>query len=489
MENIKIFTILRTFSKPEISDFKKFIHSPYYNRSRNIMTLFDLIKKHHPDFSSNELTNNILYEKIFHKKDVKIKVINNLFTGLIKLCNLYLSNRLFLSDRLLIDKFILDQYKFRGLKKMLKLKAVKLISAASFDSEHDTTFYYYYYHFYYQLSQISEKSVNIWNNDDIHSDLSKLYNLLQNYYYHSLIKIFAKYVTSGLLKNINKKYDDKIHSILTEIYQAPEQITHPAKKIYSDIAFNILKRTPVEYFSIKNRFDEVKDKITDEDYSLGVTLLLYYFYTSADEINNDMVIEQFKHIKLLIERRVWNYIGDQFFDELFSYAVNSAIKTGEYKWAESFINNYSPLLNTFHRNVIINFNLANLYFSKARKEKFIQHNFYEIAQEYISRCKTNDIILKLNVFDLEIRILFEKEEFDLLLNGYDSYLHLLNKHVNSISHRHYTSHYNYVSYTAKAAKLTTNKNANKAFRLMKKIEKTEICINKIWILEKLQKLI
>lgn len=56
MKTSKLYTILRTFSDEEIKRFEKFIISPYHNSGRNLKPLFKYLKKYHPLYPADKLT-------------------------------------------------------------------------------------------------------------------------------------------------------------------------------------------------------------------------------------------------------------------------------------------------------------------------------------------------------------------------------------------------------------------------------------------------
>jgi len=56
MKTSKLFTILKTFSDEEMKRFEKFIVSPYHNSGRNLKPLFRILKKYHPEYPADKLT-------------------------------------------------------------------------------------------------------------------------------------------------------------------------------------------------------------------------------------------------------------------------------------------------------------------------------------------------------------------------------------------------------------------------------------------------
>jgi len=69
----KLVTILKTFSEDEMKRFEKFIISPYHNTGRNLKPLFRYLKKYHPLYPPDKLTDSKISKalKIKGSSDVK----------------------------------------------------------------------------------------------------------------------------------------------------------------------------------------------------------------------------------------------------------------------------------------------------------------------------------------------------------------------------------------------------------------------------------
>jgi len=61
---IGVVDTLREFSFREIKGFERFISSPYHNKSKKLIILFEEIKKYYPSFTNKKLTKEYLSKKI-----------------------------------------------------------------------------------------------------------------------------------------------------------------------------------------------------------------------------------------------------------------------------------------------------------------------------------------------------------------------------------------------------------------------------------------
>lgn len=81
MIQIKALRILASLNKEEFDRFEKFVHSPFFNRSKDIIRLFNLIKKFYPDFNHSKLVYEKLYMKLYPGKVYNEGTIRNLFSN------------------------------------------------------------------------------------------------------------------------------------------------------------------------------------------------------------------------------------------------------------------------------------------------------------------------------------------------------------------------------------------------------------------------
>lgn len=65
MKELKLVSVLRTFSNDEIKEFEKFIKSPFHNTGRNFMPLYSYLKKYHPVYPAEKIAAERIYKKLY----------------------------------------------------------------------------------------------------------------------------------------------------------------------------------------------------------------------------------------------------------------------------------------------------------------------------------------------------------------------------------------------------------------------------------------
>ena len=69
MKDTKLFTLLRSISKEEFTEFHDFIISPIINKDENFVILYDYIKKNYSLALKDEIGKEKIYKAVFGKSE------------------------------------------------------------------------------------------------------------------------------------------------------------------------------------------------------------------------------------------------------------------------------------------------------------------------------------------------------------------------------------------------------------------------------------
>ncbi len=117
MKSSSLIDIIKTFTESDIKRFDDFITSPFFNRKPTVIKLWTEIKKHAPNFDSEALARKNVYEIIVPGKKYNYGTMKNMLFDLNKLAEQFLShsfdnNTLFKNEIRTMKAFL-----ERGLKK------------------------------------------------------------------------------------------------------------------------------------------------------------------------------------------------------------------------------------------------------------------------------------------------------------------------------------------------------------------------------------
>ena len=166
----------------------------------------------------------------------------------------------------------------------------------------------------------------------------------------------------------------------------------------------------------------------------------------------------------------------QFDPGLFRNAVIIALRLGEYKWTEDFLDNYKNKLPADQQENAVRYNYAMLYFYQRR---------YEKAIPLLNAVEFNELSYNLNSRTTLIAIYYELDEDNALMALMDSFKIYLNRHKDIAKNKR-THYSNFIKYVRKMLKLMPGdkKEIESIKKEMEEDRKTGIASEK-WILEKL----
>jgi hypothetical protein len=96
----KLFQILRTFNKKELSEFEKFAASPFHNNGRNFVPYVRELKKYHPLFKEEDDIKKKIYYALSGKKDYNAGLVNTTLSRISEMAEEYLSYKAYYKKNL-----------------------------------------------------------------------------------------------------------------------------------------------------------------------------------------------------------------------------------------------------------------------------------------------------------------------------------------------------------------------------------------------------
>ena len=92
MPLVKALRIITSLNRDELNSFEKFVQSPFFNKSKDVVKLFNSVKKYHPDFENPKLSFEKIYAKLYPGKKYTEGTIRNLFSELGNLAEKFLAH-------------------------------------------------------------------------------------------------------------------------------------------------------------------------------------------------------------------------------------------------------------------------------------------------------------------------------------------------------------------------------------------------------------
>ncbi len=467
--------MLKTFSKSEISKFRDFVNSPYFNKNANIIKLNELILDYYPGFDAKEFTEENIFKKIFGKEKYNYFKIKNLISDLYQITLTYLVIIANNKKKIENEICLLNELHERKLDNLFVAKEKQI--NRELNSRIKDEFYYLNQ---YQLSLANTSHFKF-------KKSGYSFNLIQNEF-----DSFLRYSIIGLLRHYSKMLTNKNHGNIQFNLEMFDDFwkyikdknfeDSPSCQIYKQIIAIELYREEKDYKKLVKFKEKYSDKLSDEDiyYTL---LVMNSFAAYRLKLGDESYYrDRFRVFKELTDRNL--NMRDYILFVNFISSYTSACMVGEYKWAEEFMDQYRDGISPpdEKENSI---NYCRAFLSYRLKE-------YDKALEFFSKTSFKLFIMKVMVKSYTLRIFYEKKMYEQIFSAIDAFRHYL-KSEKQIGEEQKDAHYEFLKHLTELTKLKLenikdNNNTDLNFLRMQIKEMSSNPLGaKNWLIEKAEK--
>ncbi|MGB1242602.1 MAG: hypothetical protein ACPG49_08775, partial [Chitinophagales bacterium] len=117
MYKSKPVLILKTFTNKELKRFGEYIASPFFNKNQMVVSLYNLLKKHHPNYIGLGLQRKKIYKKLFKSTQFEEQKLRYLMSDLTKLIEGFLVHEYNIGNQNQYAQSLLHIYTNRKLEK------------------------------------------------------------------------------------------------------------------------------------------------------------------------------------------------------------------------------------------------------------------------------------------------------------------------------------------------------------------------------------
>ncbi len=477
MQNTKLIQLLKTLTQAEFKKFKDFVNSPFYNKNKNVIALFDYLKKNYPDFSGNNVKDEDVFRKLFPDEKYDYFKLKNIISDLLALGKDFLATDYFINKTDVKEKFLLEEFRDRNLDSMfeqLHKTALKKLNSSAVRDE-----FYYLKNF-----ELSEELKTFYSPKKPNSHFNLFQDQLDHFLDYSLIKILRIYNTMlHENKQNNYNFDLKMFDEVFSYLKKNADNSNPTVMLYFNI-INLEKGNDKKYFFIlKDLFGKKYEEISFYD------KYMYYLHMSgfcADRFNikckTDFMREHFLLAKDNLEKGTIN-LGKILYMDFMNY-VKIAARVDEYDWAEEYIDRFKNSISEEHRQGCLNYCYGYINYRKGNLEKSL---------DLLSQVNFSNFIIKIQVKNLLLMITYELGYYEQAVSLIDTFRHYLMREKNLLPD-YRESFTDYLRITGDMIKLNSDINKSEYDYFKKKIinDTEKIRYNqfgiKLWLKEKIKEL-
>jgi hypothetical protein len=421
MNETRLIETLKTFKKGEWKHFEKFVASPFFNKGRNYLPLIKLLQPFYPEFDSEKLSYEFLHKKLYSGKAFNKQMMWNLASELEKLTKEFMLQTAFKNERLARFTILFDELDRRKLDKLcLKeiQEAEKILKSINLGAE------------YFNSKRIIEDhQVKYWNSIKGRPDkgFGSIIKETEYLILDFLVGLSAQVWDLHVMKMMYNA-SDKTNVIfefvknldLKKIVDYAEESKYkyaPVMMFYYNKIMCALFEDEESYFlDMKSFFDE-NYNVFDIKEQKNIIITLANYCAFKMRLGQESYVRiLFEINKFRLEKGIAAYGNGRITKALYHQVLRNALSLNEVEWAESFVKEYTPILNTEHQKTMEA--LAYGYIYHVKKD-------YRKVLLFLNKVEFIDIRDKLHVRILSSKSYYELGETELLIHYIDSSKHFI----------------------------------------------------------------
>lgn len=472
MLNTKLVRLIKSLTPPEIREFKDFVNSPVFNKNKKVIALYDYLKEFYPEFTSNKLTQEAAFKKVFPDEKYDYYKIKNIISDLLMLGKEYLTFLSYRDHSEKNGKFLLEQLRERSLdnifEQTLKVYSKKLNETKIKDEN-----------FILKNLELTEEELSFRIPKDPNSRLDFFQKELDYFLTYSVIRLL-KFYNIMLHENQQHKNEFKMNMFreVLEYLKKNSNEDNPTLLIYFNI---ILLETEINekyFFELKKLKNKYFDELNAGDrYMIFLHMASYCAYVYNVEGRTDFMREHFLLSKENYDRGTI-VLGKILYPDFLNH-VKIALRVNEFEWAEIYISEFNHLL-TEEKDSTLNFCYGIINYKKGNLDK---------ALDLLTKANFPNFLIKIQVKTLLLQIYFEKQLFEQAISMIDNFRHYISREKLMVE-EYKKSFFDFLRITNELIRLNTNISSEKINYNFKKIcdDIDKIKLNqfgiKIWLKEK-----
>ncbi|MDQ3020854.1 MAG: hypothetical protein M3R36_09830 [Bacteroidota bacterium] len=427
-----LLDVIRTFSKNELNKFEDLVRSPYFNKKDVIVNLFLEIKKYSPDFTSEELRRELVWNKLFPGKEFNYGIMKNIIHELSKLSEKFITFEFYNKNDLNVFHDLVSELDNRNVEKVI---STRLLSFEKHFNNEDvknsnlsTSDYYYYlskiywikiFNSYRNLNSGYESERNSGSNYMIYNFLITLFKIFDNFRVlkfnetkednSNIIYLFLDLINEDVMKKVleySRKDSENNFKILNCYYSMYRSVS----------SFE----NPDLYFNFKSSLSDTSNLITENDFrNLCINLHNSLINQKSNNINKEAEVVDIYN--MMIEKNIFVEKNGVLEDTMFNNYILNLSGIPDAVTMEAFITGFIEKLLPDKRESSYNFGMAHLNFVKGDYNKSLY---------YISKIDFAYFDLKYYVRNLQMMNFYELNDYEGFIFAFDSYKHFTSKNKN-----------------------------------------------------------
>jgi hypothetical protein len=439
--------------------------------------MYELLKKKHPNISSQTLNNQTLFQHLYGSQNYDDKKVRDRLSSLLKHAENYLAFSVLKRDQITIAEKAIKILEEKNLEKHLDAKIRELEKYLK-QQNLETDDYLFHLHY------AKYEAANYYINKQSLGGTSKLSHSMEDstrfFVLFSIVRVLKHAVTMlNIAHHVAVNLDNKLFDWALEISNEKPFSDYPVIILLRGLIMLTSKHRDVSknYYGLKKLLMECKDSLHREE--LRLIAIELYNYSKRRALEGDMKFrkENYAFMKTLIAMEAYSLEGKYMSESAYLTFASQAMSEGDFKWAEKFIDDCKEKLSPMRRGNAYTYILSLVDYYKKN---------YSNALKGFNRVKLADFYYQLRIKNYTSRIYFELGEYEQVfrvINAFRAYLS-----TNKIIPQYVKTRFSkYLSYLDRMTRAKTAKDEFKLKQLGKELRTENQAENKEWLMEQLTK--
>ncbi len=464
-----LIEILRTFSKKELRELRKWLQSPAHNQRDDVLRLLDYLSEDNHLYNDAYLDKKSAFRWVHAKETFDDAKMRQTIFFFMKALESFLIYEEIQQDDIYTKTALARVYRKRRLDRSFQKNMRHIHSLQQKHHFRNSHFLRNQY-----LSQEEQYTYIVSQNRTIPMNLQEVADSLDITYLADKLR-----QSCHMLAHQTVYKTDYETGLLKEALQYVESnkfLDVPAIATYYYIYKTITeKEEEVHFYSLKKQINENGHLFPQSEIRDIYLLAINYCIGRMNAGDDNYIRESFELYRqgfdcnILIENEAtsrWT----------FQNVVLIGLKLQEFSWVEHFITNFQQYLEEKHRKSVVAYSLARMYYERGNYDASIRH---------LNAADYDDILINLNAKTLLFKMYYEQEELDALESLLESMRNYLVR--KKVMGYHKSNYKNIIRFTKKLLKANPYNNGQ-LDKLRKEIEVASPLTEKEWLLRQVERL-
>ncbi|MGB1207006.1 MAG: hypothetical protein ACPG5B_15275 [Chitinophagales bacterium] len=404
MHNSKLIAMFEKLSNKELTKLGLYLKSPIFNKTDNIIKLYEIIKKEHPSCNSENLNKELVFKKLFPKKKKEDSSLRALMSQMSKIMEDFFIFLELEQNNKLKNELLLKSFMNRKLNNLFHKKIHSITKSLDKKPAQDTE----YFHHVFELSNLDFQQLMYENSRPAKSGIQKVINDLDVYYIATKLRYMTAIINLQNIVRVN--YELTLMEEVLDVVAHSDLQEVPFIKMYYHLCM-LLKEDDEKHFEIlKNLLESYGDILAGDEIRHIYTALANYCTKKIKNGKGIYLKEIFKLYKAMLNDNI--LMVDKYIQPYnYKNIGMAALKLKEYEWAKWFIEEYRLKVHPKYRADVYNYCIALLYFHLKD---------YKKAGQHLMTVELIDPYFYINYKILHIKTYYEEADYEPLKSALDA---------------------------------------------------------------------